>query len=183
MRLLTLLSIPLIAALAWWGGRAFSGHKSLAGRAPARDIESHDPTAPERRPPPDTTEDPTGAQGQTAALWRATIDREFSSQKPDATWSQAAQGRIRQGLQGFVDGNSSLGHLECRSSVCVAKLTHANERSYFDFLQRAIHPGLWPGQIYFTRGDDTTDDRKQMLMYFGREGTALPTPPSSRSVR
>jgi len=125
---------------------------------------------------------PTKA-GPTVAQVAAHVESSYARQAVDASWAGSTQAALSEHL-GKQLGSSALESIECRESLCKARLRHVDPASYSAFIDRlyANANDIWKGPITFYRdsageGDDvapSSDGPVRNSIYFAKEGTELP---------
>jgi hypothetical protein len=121
--------------------------------------------------------------GPTVAQVAAHVEASYARQAVDASWAGATQAVLSEHL-GKQLGSSALESIECRASLCKARLRHLDPASYSAFIDRlyANANEIWKGSITFYRdssgeGDDvppSSEGTVRNSIYFAREGTELP---------
>jgi len=109
-----------------------------------------------------------------APRYRSFLRDAFARERVDPSWSQASQQRLQVGLGKGTDTRSRLESIDCRSSLCMAELVHDGDTSYWGFVGRTVHVGLWDGPAFFSKDGSTAEGGTKMVMFFGRDGTELP---------
>jgi hypothetical protein len=135
--------------------------------------------APSPAPSAGAAEETTPASSEaavTVADQATHVESTFALQPVDSGWARATQAQLNEQL-GKQLGGSKLESLECRESLCKARLRHQNASSYSAFLDRLIGNAndVWKGAIVYYR-DPTSDGDRDVgtSFYFAKEGTEVP---------
>ena len=99
----------------------------------------------------------------------------FSNQRPDQGWASATEQTIGTAMRKHA-GNSSVESLECRSTLCRARIVHRDEDGFQAFIVSSIvgPTRYWKGAIQSLRDEDTGDGRIRSTMFFMKEGQDMP---------
>jgi hypothetical protein len=129
---------------------------------PQREVAPPSPEGP--KPPPATSDDQA-----------AYVDSVFTQQAADPRWSREAERALDAALKDRV-GSSRLEGLECRESLCRARVTHMDESNFSGFIDRLVANSreLWQGPILSHREPDAHDGKVRTSVYFGKPDTELP---------
>jgi hypothetical protein len=121
--------------------------------------------------------------GPTVAEVAAHVESSYARQAVDASWAGATQVVLSEHL-GKQLAASTLESIDCRESLCKARLRHPDPASYSAFIDRlyANANDIWKGPITFYRdssgeGDNGAASGEATVrnsIYFAKEGTELP---------
>lgn len=143
---------------------------------PAREAPTEAPAAPAVNEPPDRA-----AAVEAAIAYRAKqaayVDDLYARQAVDKAWAQPARDGLTTQLSKSL-GTSTLESVDCRESLCKARITHHDQAGYDKFLsQLQASRDTWNGAFWLYR-DPTAEGEEtvQNSIYFAREGTNIPTP-------
>jgi hypothetical protein len=124
------------------------------------------------KPAPNSEADDRVREADQAAY----VSMVFSQEAADPSWARDTERSIGNSLRGLAD-NSSLQGIECRRSLCKANLRHPDQTKFSDFVDRVVaHANdLWTGPIYSHRDAVGEDGVVQNTIYFGKQGTSIPS--------
>jgi hypothetical protein len=145
---------------------------------PATGVQEALPTSREAEGAPAVTK-----AGPTVAEVAAHVESSYARQAVDASWAGPTQVVLSEHM-GKQLASSALESLECRESLCKARLRHPDPASYSAFIDRlyANANDIWKGPITFYRdssgeGDNVAASGEATVrnsIYFAKEGTDLP---------
>ena len=118
--------------------------------------------AKEQKPAPEVTAEVRAAQ----------VDSVFAQQRLDPSWARDAERSIGDALREHV-GTSTLEQLECKATLCKARLRHSDPEKFSAFLDRVVgsSAAIWKGEIYSYREPPGADGVVHNAMYFSKEGS------------
>jgi hypothetical protein len=154
-----------VAALAATLGAASQQRRAAGVAAPAAAAESGSAPEPE--------DDGEASRERQAAH----VDSVFAGQaKAGAGWAHDSERTLAQALRQFP-GGATLVSVECRSSLCRARLTHQDQQRFSEFIDHMIQSATatWKGAIYSSRDAVGADGVIRNSIYFSKEGTEIPT--------
>ncbi len=110
------------------------------------------------------------------------IETTFYSEAMDTAWAREVRQGLQEKLASLLSKGSSIGSLECHSSLCRIELRHPDEEQYQQFMQRMAQGGtFWKGASMTYRSEE--DGRNiATISYLAREGHAMPFPETARST-
>ena len=106
----------------------------------------------------------------------AFLDVQFTQQSTDRAWASDSASQLEGGLGQLVKGRHAVQPIECRSSLCRARVTETAENCD-EFIKGVVHqepPYFWKGPYMVRRADPSKGEACAVTMYFGREGQPLP---------
>lgn len=127
-----------------------------------------------------------GNPDSTGRAIREALQPHFDREPVDRSWGPQFTAEFRVALTRWMSPTSVIEHLECRSTMCVLKITHATERDgdvlYSKlFVGRDSEFGRRMGGVTFTY-DGENDSRH--ILFILREGASWPNiEPSPRKPR
>jgi type II secretory pathway pseudopilin PulG len=90
----------------------------------------------------------------------------FEEEPLDASWARATQADVTEGLRDGLPAQSTVGRLECRSTMCRAEIKHANEEDYRSFAMTSL--GFWVGRASAIRSAPPGSGEHSMTVFFER---------------
>jgi hypothetical protein len=122
--------------------------------------------------PPSQSDDEVG-QGTRDQI--AYVDAMFSNEPSDPRWARESERTIEAGLRERV-GDSSVESVECRETLCKARVTHVDEAGFQGFVQRAFGPPrYWTGSVASLRDKEPGADGKiRNTIFYTKDGMDLP---------
>jgi hypothetical protein len=106
----------------------------------------------------------------------ADIQSNFVAQTVDGSWGPRTGRDLRGRLSALLPSSSSMGDVDCRSSVCRVEVVHRDAEAAEHFAQRAftdVNDRAWDGPSYLMPPEAGGDGTFKVVMYLGREGTSL----------
>jgi hypothetical protein len=113
----------------------------------------------------------------------AQLDSEFFAEPPSSPWSSHATTKASKVLPALLPPGSSLGRIECRTTLCRIEATHANLDSFLNFtdaMGRNRETGLWNGTIT-AQVVGQTPGAVQAVTFVSKEGATIPFPESGQA--
>jgi hypothetical protein len=152
----------------------------VAALAATLGAASHHRAAEAVDPAPPAEPGSATGQGEDAESIRehqaAHVDSVFAGQTDAApAWARDSERALGQTLR-QLPGGATLESLECRSSLCRARLTHENQARFSEFIDHMIESTMktWNGAIYSSRDAVAADGVIRNSIYFSKEGTEIP---------
>ena len=114
---------------------------------------------------------------EEARASRASVEESFAAEPANPSWAAPTRLALldRLGSASRASG-SSLGNVDCRSSICRVEVVHRDADGSRQFSQTAFtdpHDQAWNGPVVIMPPQANPDGSLAMVMYLGREGTSL----------
>ncbi|HYO57223.1 hypothetical protein [Archangium sp.] len=110
------------------------------------------------------------------------IETTFEGEAMDTAWARGVRQGLQEKLAPLLSKGSSIGSLECHTSLCRIELRHPDEEQYQQFMQRMTQGGtFWKGASMTYRSEEDGRDIVT-ISYLAREGHAMPFPETARST-
>ncbi len=119
------------------------------------------------------TADRNGSEGPTTEELRIMAAAQYESESVDRGWATSASAQLQNAIQKAATGASKMHGIECRSTVCRVDIVHESEDVFLAFTRTLADSRPWPGPMFATRVDLTSDGRWVTQLYMGREGKPL----------
>ncbi len=101
----------------------------------------------------------------------------FAAEPVDDSWARSTRGALHDRLAEVSRSSaSSLGNIECRSTICAVDVVHSTADASRQFDARAFldsRDRVWNGPVMMTTPKQNPDGSVAVVMYLGREGTSL----------
>ena len=132
-----------------------------------------------------STHDPLASSAATrAARWEAearrnleSVQSAFAAEPVEDAWARPTRSALHERLAEVSRSSaSSLGNIECRSTICAVDVVHSSADASRQFDARAFtdpHDHVWNGPVMMTPPKQNSDGSVAVVMYLGREGTSL----------
>jgi hypothetical protein len=161
--------------------RAQGARPPLVVRAPVEVIEAPGVTVADaplagRRDDPSPATEAARWEEQVRANERA-IEDSFTTQSMDGAWATPARQTLRDRLSTLSRSTlSSLGDVDCRSSICRVEITHRDSEAAQQFASKAFSEPTeraWNGPVLIMPSQPSADGSLASVVYLGRDGTSL----------
>lgn len=127
---------------------------------------------------------PASTASARAARWEAearqnlaAVQGAFAAEPVDDSWARSTRSALHDRLAEVSRSSaSSLGNIECRSTICEVDVVHSSADASRQFDARAFldsHDRVWNGPVMMTTPKQNPDGSVAVVMYLGREGTSL----------
>jgi hypothetical protein len=106
----------------------------------------------------------------------AYVESVYFAQSSDVRWAREAEAHLTEQLSTRLAGTSKLELLECRETLCKARLQHEDGERLSEFFDRLLTSTteLWKGEIVSYRDADSSDGLVRNSIYFARVGREMP---------
>jgi hypothetical protein len=163
--------------------RVQSARPGLPVGAPVAAIESPAPAALDAAAT-DRGDDDDPSPAAVAARWEeqvhaheVAIEDAFTAQAMDGSWAAPARDKLRVRLSALSRSTlSSLGNIDCRSSICRVEIWHRDRAAAQQFASAAFtapEERAWDGPVLIAPAPTRSDGTLASVMYLGREVASL----------
>jgi hypothetical protein len=108
---------------------------------------------------------------------RAAVEAGFATEKVDQAWAAEARRDLRDHVATLLPPSSSLGDIDCHSSMCRMEMVVPDLAAKQRFIQSAFlssQSRIWKGALFVMPTRPNPDGTLGVVMYLGRPGTSLP---------
>ena len=150
-------------------------------RAAPLAVPPGDETARAPAPPADTPEEVAAVKHakwvEAAEAHQTAVEAGFAAENVDRAWAAEVRQDLREHVAALLPPSSSLGDVDCRSSMCRMEMVLPDVAAERRFSQRAFlssESRIWDGAVFVMPGQANPDGTLGVVWYLGRKGTRLP---------